>query len=103
MARWLNQLINRLPEQARPLNRLALVKDEFLASLSDVQHVKATVVAERIVRARSMRELWHLRALTYNLLATTYSQSEAELRLGRLNHHFPMRATRQTVTPGLDR
>jgi hypothetical protein len=65
-----------------------------LSSLSDVQHAHATVVAERITRARSLRELWHLRSMVYNLLASTYSQGEAEQRLTRLNHHFPTRATR---------
>lgn len=94
LRRWLNTQLHRLPEPARPVNRLALVKDEFLGQLGDMNHPQASLLAERIGRARSLRELWHLRSAMYNLLARTHSQHEAEERLAQLNRHFPTRATR---------
>jgi hypothetical protein len=44
--------------------------------------------------ARSLRELWHLRAEVYNAVAVQTSQLDAETRLARLNKHFPTRAPR---------
>lgn len=94
LKRWFNQQVKRLPEPAQPINRLALVKDEFLALLSDVDHSHACLLAERLARARSLRELWHLRSSLYNLVSVAMSQGEAERRLTRLNRHFPTRANR---------
>ena len=47
--------------------------------------------------ARSLRELWHLRAEVYNAVAIQFNQYEAEQRLSRLNRHFPTRAPRATA------
>lgn len=94
LLRWWQRQASHLPEAARPINRLALVKDEFLAAVSDLRHGHAQLVAERVARARSLRELWHLRSSIYNLVALALSQREAERRLAHLNRHFPMRAAR---------
>jgi hypothetical protein len=94
LLRWWQRQVSHLPEAARPINRLALVKDEFLAAVTDLQHGHAQLVAERIGQARSLRELWHLRSSIYNLVALALSQREAERRLAHLNRHFPMRTAR---------
>lgn len=103
MQRWTTRLLHQaapwLPEQARPVNRLALVKDEFRDSLSDLGTEPAQHLLERIERARSLREMWHLRSCLYGEVSMTLSQGEAERRLGRLNRHFPMRAPRSALAP----
>ena len=83
-----------LPVNERPVNRLALVKAEFQDSVSDLQHAGAPVLQDKIERARSLRELWHLRSCVYGEVAIALDQSEAERRLSRLNRHFPVRAPR---------
>ena len=44
--------------------------------------------------AKSMRELWHLRAEVFALVSLELSQLEADRRLAALNRHFPTRAPR---------
>lgn len=83
-----------LPEPARPVNRLALVKQEFQNSLADLEHPAAGPLLAQIDRARSLRELWHLRSPVYGAVAMARTQADAECRLARLNRHFPARAPR---------
>ena len=78
----------------RPVNRLALVKAEFQDSLSDLGTLVSPALADQIERARSLRELWHLRLPVYSEVAMARTQSEADSRLSRLNRHFPVRAPR---------
>jgi hypothetical protein len=49
---------------------------------------------DRIERARSLRELWHLRPELYGTVARILTQADAERRLATLNRHFPVRAAR---------
>lgn len=77
---------------APPLNRLPAVRDEFVAALSDIASDEARSLRARIDQARSLRELWHLRADVYRAVGVAHRQSEAESRLARLNRHFPTRA-----------
>ena len=81
-----------LPGNDRPVNRLALVKAEFQDSLSDLGTLASPALADQIERARSLRELWHLRLPVYSEVARARTQSEAESRLSHLNRHFPIRA-----------
>lgn len=83
-------------DAAPPLNRLPRVRDDFLLTLADVELDSSDALRERIAQARSLRELWHLRAEVYNTVGRAHSQSEAETRLARLDHHFPHRAARFT-------
>ena len=103
MRRWGARLAQRclplLPAQARPVNRLAMVKAEFDASLVDVMGEPALHLRDRIQRARSLRELWHLRSSVYGEVAVRFSQAEAEQRLASLNRHFPVRAPRSGLMP----
>ncbi len=103
MQRWTSRVLHQaapwLPEQARPVNRLALAKHEFRDSLSDLDTAQAQGLLERIERARSLREMWHLRSSLYGEVSMTLSQGEAERRLARLNRHFPTRAPRSALAP----
>ena len=83
-----------LPASDRPVNRLALVKAEFQDSLSDLGTLASPALSDKIERARSLRELWHLRLPVYSEVAMARTQSEADSRLSRLNRHFPVRAPR---------
>ncbi len=103
LQRWSGRLLQHaapwLPAQARPVNRLALVKAEFRDSLCDLQTLPAQHLLDRIERARSLREMWHLRASLYGEVSLALSQGEAERRLARLNRHFPTRAPRSALMP----
>jgi hypothetical protein len=79
--------------------RLQSIRDEFLDALHDVRTQQAGMLQERIRIARSLRELWHLRPEVFGLVALRYSQAEAQLRLDRLNRHFPTRAPRSGFAP----
>lgn len=97
--RWLSASAPWMPEPSRPANRLARVKAEFQLSVNDLDSTDATRLTERIQRARSLRELWHLRSTLYGVVAMALSQSEAEQRLARLNRHFPTRLPRSGFAP----
>ena len=86
-------------EAAPPINRLPGVKSDFLACLNDVHCPASDTLRSAINGSRSLRELWHLRAEVYNGVAIQFNQHEAELRLARLNHHFPTRAPRSGFAP----
>ena len=73
---------------------LGSVRLEFIGCLDDVATRQAADLAERIRRARSLRELWHLRAEVFSLVSCHATQDEAKSRIARLNRHFPARAPR---------
>jgi hypothetical protein len=88
------------PLQASPaLNRLPPVRQDFLDSLDGIRGEPACTLCARIGQARSLRDLWHLRAELYNVVALSHSQHEAERRLAQLNRHFPTRAPRSGFVP----
>ena len=83
----------------RPLaspNGLRTIKTEFVASLWDLQSLRANQVRDQIETARSLRELWHLRADVFKVISTHRGQIEAQLRLDALDSHFPVRASRRS-------
>jgi hypothetical protein len=73
------------------------IRREFADALDDIDTEPAAGLRSQIERARSPRELWHLRSALYTLVATFHTESQAQLRMGRLNRHFPHRDMR----PGL--
>lgn len=73
---------------------LSMVRHEFACALDDIPTRAADELDIRIDRARSLRELWHLRADLFNVVSCHSSQTEARERLSRLNRHFPARAPR---------
>ena len=91
--RWLTRS-RWLPARAQPANRLARVKQEFRDAAAEVPAALLDGLDDRIERARSMREFWHLRSPLYGALALGLNQIEADRRLMRLNRHFPTRVPR---------
>lgn len=73
---------------------LANVRQDFIDCLGDVATRQASDLAERIHQTRSLRELWHLRADVFSVVACHADQAQARSRLARLNRHFPARAPR---------
>ncbi len=94
LARWLNGHASWLPTCTQPGYRLNRIRDDFLDSLQDLPGERAQPLVDRITRARSLRELWHLRSHVYSELATAIHQPEAERRLAGLNRHFRVRTAR---------
>lgn len=86
-------------DAAPPVNRLPMVRADFLRCLVDVDTAAALPLQQRIDVARSLRDLWHLRAEVYRLVAVAHSQTEAEQRVASLNRHFPTRAPRSQFAP----
>lgn len=79
--------------------RLAAAKREFATCIVDVDAARAGAVLMRINTARSLHELWHLRAGLYGVISLELSQTEAERRLARLSRHFATRASRSAPMP----
>ncbi|MGL6110900.1 MAG: hypothetical protein ACRC2B_12480, partial [Rubrivivax sp.] len=56
------------PLQASPsCNRLPPVRQDFIDSLDDIRTEPAGALCTRIGQARTLRELWHLRAELYHV------------------------------------
>jgi hypothetical protein len=98
----LRQLLTRQPvvasRQPNALRRLPTAREDFVAAVADMLPA-ATDLRERLAHARSLRELWHLRAEVYHLVSLHFDQDEADLRLSRLNRHFPTRSPRSGFGP----
>lgn len=73
---------------------LASARQDFFAAAADLELPAAGALLDRIEFARSLRELWHLRAEVFALVSLELSQFEADRRLARLNAHFPSRSPR---------
>lgn len=86
-------------DAAPPVGRLPAIRDDFITALRDLGGDDAAGLRWRIQQSRSLRELWHLRAEVYRMVAVQHSQAEAELRLVDLNQHFPTRAPRSGFMP----
>lgn len=80
----------------RPFPQLHYVRGEFLGALADVEDAMVDALRDRIARARSLRELWHLRAETFDIVSRHLGETEAQSRLGSLNAHFPMRVAQNS-------
>lgn len=80
-----------LPERSRAL---AAARQDFFEATADLRLPAAAALLDRIEYAKSMRELWHLRAEVFALVSLELNQLEADKRLARLNRHFPTRAPR---------
>lgn len=73
---------------------LAAARQDFFQSVVDLTLPAAGKLLDRIEFARTMRDLWHLRAEVFALVSLERSQQEADRRLTLLNRHFPTRAPR---------
>jgi hypothetical protein len=79
------------PERSRALSA---AREDFFTAVADLTLPAAGALLDRIEFARSMRELWHLRAEVFALVSLERDQLEADRRLASLNRHFPTRAPR---------
>ncbi|HSI49017.1 MAG TPA: hypothetical protein VLA61_12165 [Ideonella sp.] len=89
---------------ARP-SVLDKARQDFCAALGDLHGEATHDLSRRASHARSLRELWHLRAELYSLIAFHLNQTEADRRLAQVNRHFPARAagTATNVLQSTDR
>ena len=71
---------------------VSAVRLEFAEAVEDIPTLAAHRLVSRIHAARSLRELWHLRADVFNTVSCHCSQAQARERLSHLNRHFPVRA-----------
>lgn len=84
-----------MPRTAAPVTGLRKVKSEFNSAMWDLQSMRANQVRSMVEAARSLRELWHLRADVFRVIAVHRGQIEAQLRLDALDSHFPVRSSGQ--------
>lgn len=89
------------PIQHRKLT-LDDARRDFAAALSDLVTEDACDLRRRGQSARSLRELWHLRADLYSMIARYRSQGEADRRLQLVNRHFPA-STKPTTTSAVSK
>lgn len=82
-----------MPRSPAPTTGLRKVKSEFNSAMWDLQSMRANQVRAMIEQARSLRELWHLRADVFRVISVHRGQIEAQLRLDALNSHFPVRSS----------
>jgi hypothetical protein len=73
----------------RQFHVLDQTRRDFADALADIPAADACDLRRRGQSARSLRELWHLRAELYSVVARHRSQSEADRRLRLVNRHFP--------------
>ena len=87
----LDALPSRASTRQTAPSAIADLRLAFAEALDDIDAEAAQSMRDRIARARSPRELWHLRTAVYTLIATQHSESQAQLRMATLNRHFPLR------------
>lgn len=73
-----------------PGPKLNSARQDFCTALNGLLTRDAQDLRQRAAHARSLRELWHLRAELYGLIARHLDQREAERRLVAVNRHFPV-------------
>lgn len=84
---WLMAPVSQ--QASPPLNRVPLVRVEFMRAIADIDGDDADALRNRIALSRSLRELWHLRSDLFRAVGVALSQTQAEARLAALNRHFP--------------
>ena len=84
---------------ARQALLLLPIRRDFVESIADMKSRDVSALRARIRLARTLNDLWHLRADVYRAVALHHSQAEADGRLRQLNQHFPTRAPRSGFIP----
>ena len=72
----------------------------FRTALEGIVTPPARICLDHIRAARSLHELWHLRAEVFSLVSRHHSQREADCRLGLVDRHFPSRTRRGAAAGG---
>lgn len=86
--RWLRRLGAPNAGARDPLQRVLAVREEFARALDGIDSQHAQFLQHRIRHQRSLRELWHLRAEMFVLIAQARTEHEAEQRMAPLARHF---------------
>ena len=89
---------DRVPRGALPLEA---IRKEFIESIDGIRTPAALALLGRIHVARSLHELWHLRAEIFSLVSLHHDQAEADARLVGLNRHFQTRSPRSKFDTNL--
>jgi hypothetical protein len=82
---WLSTDTDKTPRSQR---QLVAARQDCAQALVDLDDDQARDLTHRCSHARSLRELWHLRAEVYSLVARRLSQTEADRRLQAINRHY---------------
>lgn len=91
---WLRARQGRDERHSGALDR---ARHDFAAALQDLPGEAALDLARRGQSARSLRELWHLRADLYSMVACHRSQAEADRRVQLVNRHLPTSTQHNTA------
>jgi hypothetical protein len=67
---------------------LEATREAFRDVVYDLDRLATAGALERVRLARSLQQLWHLRAEMFSLVARHRNQAEAEQRLAELDRHF---------------
>ncbi|MCK7491762.1 MAG: hypothetical protein MZW92_08880 [Comamonadaceae bacterium] len=78
-------------DAAPPTSGLPAVRDAFRERMVDLAGDESLRLADQVQQARTLRELWHLRAELYRVVALEHSQAEAARRVAGLDRHFTTR------------
>ena len=95
---WLWDM-DEMPRSMAPATGIRKIKSEFNSAMWDLQSLRANQVRAMVEQARSLRELWHLRADVFRVISVHRGQIEAQLRLDALDGHFPVRSSSRTDQP----
>lgn len=71
---------------------LPAARAAFHAALHDIESSEGVIARQHIDAARSLHELWHLRAEVFSLVSRRHDQGSATQRLAHLDAHFDSRA-----------
>lgn len=85
-------------EEGAEAEVLAQARHDFCAALDGLSGAASRDLLLRAAHVSSLRELWHLRAELYSLIACERSQAEADRRLALVNRHFPARLSGHAST-----
>lgn len=113
---WQSSTLSPTALHGRDALPVAAARQSFLEALGDIDGRAARDLCSRAGRARSLRELWHLRNELFTLVAVQHCESIAHARLAALNRWFPVRepapvrhlrpgqpASRHATTEGFER
>lgn len=89
LRRMLLVLLLGANRRSHPVYKLSVAKAEFLAPLRNT-----LPIYDKVQRARSLRELWHLRTDVYNLICMSRTQLEAEKWCTAVSRYFPTECKR---------
>lgn len=93
---WLSTDTDKTPRSQR---QLMAARQDCAQALVGLDDEPARDLAHRCHHARSLRELWHLRAEVYSLVARRLSQGEADRRLQGINRHYNASVATTRSTP----